>query len=126
MLTFGPDGLSGHPDHIAIGRWAEEAFQRSETVSALYTVAVPQSLATRMGMAQVRPVPDRDIAVTVDVSSVWESKIAAIRCHATQLSSSPVLSAPGERLRMFLGMEHFVLAHTRGGAATVFDKLNAK
>ncbi|MDO9066356.1 MAG: hypothetical protein Q7U96_04660 [Chloroflexota bacterium] len=62
MLTFGPDGLSGHPDHIAIGRWAEEAFQRSETVSALYMVAVPQSLATRMGMAQVRPVPDRDSA----------------------------------------------------------------
>ena len=41
MLSFGPDGLSGHPDHIAIGRWASEAFQRAEKVSALYTVAVP-------------------------------------------------------------------------------------
>jgi LmbE family N-acetylglucosaminyl deacetylase len=119
MLTFGPDGLSGHPDHIAIGRWAEEAFQRSETVSALYTVAVPQSLATRMGMAQVRPVPDKDIAVTVDVSSVWERKMAAIRCHATQLSSSPVLREPDERLRMFLGTECFVRAHSRVGAATI-------
>jgi N-acetyl-1-D-myo-inositol-2-amino-2-deoxy-alpha-D-glucopyranoside deacetylase len=126
LLTFGPDGLSGHPDHIAIGRWAEEAFQRSETVGALYTVAVPQSLATRLGMPQVRAVPDRDIAVTVDVSSVWEAKMAAIRCHATQLSSSPILSATDERLRMFLGMEYFVCAHTRGATPTVFDQLNTK
>ena len=27
MLTFGPDGLSGHPDHIAIGKFAAQAFR---------------------------------------------------------------------------------------------------
>jgi LmbE family N-acetylglucosaminyl deacetylase len=25
ILTFGPDGITGHPDHIAIGDWAAEA-----------------------------------------------------------------------------------------------------
>jgi LmbE family N-acetylglucosaminyl deacetylase len=126
ILTFGPDGLSGHPDHIAIGRLAEEAFRRCETVSELYTVAVPQSLATRMGMAQVRPVPDEDIAITVDVASVWDAKMAAIRCHATQVSSSPLMRASMERQQTFLSTESFVRACTRGSAATFFDKLNAQ
>jgi LmbE family N-acetylglucosaminyl deacetylase len=25
VLTFGPDGMTGHPDHIAVGRWVERA-----------------------------------------------------------------------------------------------------
>jgi len=123
MLTFGPDGLSGHPDHIAIGQWASEAFQRAEEVSALYTVAVPQSLATRLGMLQIHAVPDSQIAVTVEVSAVWDTKLAAIRCHATQSSSSPILRAPIERQRMFLGTEHFVRAHARMSARTCIDEL---
>ena len=28
VLTFGPDGITYHPDHIAVGRWAAEAWQR--------------------------------------------------------------------------------------------------
>jgi LmbE family N-acetylglucosaminyl deacetylase len=123
MLTFGPDGLSGHPDHIAIGRWTEEAFRRAEEVSALYTVAVPQSLAARLGMTQIRAVPDEEIAVTVDVSSVWEAKMAAIHCHATQLSSSPILCAPIERQRAFLGMEFFVRSQSRHRSPTFLDEL---
>ncbi|MCL4489296.1 MAG: PIG-L family deacetylase [Chloroflexi bacterium] len=43
MLTFGPEGLSGHPDHIAIGRCAAEAYRRAEQIAALYAVAVPES-----------------------------------------------------------------------------------
>ena len=35
MLTFGTDGISGHPDHIAIGRFAAEAFHHAIGVSAL-------------------------------------------------------------------------------------------
>jgi len=123
MLTFGPDGLSGHPDHIAIGHWASEAFQRAENVSGLYTVAVPQSLATRLGMPQIHAVPDSQIAVTVEVSAVWDAKLAAIRCHATQSSSSPILRAPIERQRIFLGTEHFVRAHACMSARTCLDEL---
>ncbi len=126
MLTFGPDGLSGHPDHIAIGRWASEAFHRAENVSALYTVAVPQSLATRLGMPQIRALADSQIAVTVDVSAVWDTKLAAIRCHATQSSSSPILRAPIERQRMFLGTEHFVRAHARMSERTYLDELGVR
>jgi LmbE family N-acetylglucosaminyl deacetylase len=113
LLTFGPDGLSGHPDHVAIGQRSAEAFHRAEPTAALYTVAVPRSLAQSLDMRQVRPVPDETIALTVDVSSVWETKLAAMRCHATQLSSSPMLSAPAERQRLFFGCEYFVRAAVR-------------
>jgi len=113
LLTFGPDGLSGHSDHIAVGQWTAEAFYRAEGIAALYTVAVPQSLAETLHMHQVHPVADETIALTVDVSSVWEIKLAAIRCHATQVSSTPMMSAPAERQRLFFGREFFVCASLR-------------
>ena len=108
LLSFGPDGLSGHPDHIAVGQWAGEAFRRADEIAALYTVAVPHSLAKKLDMRQVHSVPDEAIALTVDVSSAWETKLTAMRCHATQLSSSPMMSAPEERQRLFFGREYFV------------------
>lgn len=113
MLSFGPDGLSGHPDHVAIGRCAAEAFHRAPQVSALYTVAVPRSLAKRLDMKRVWAVPDEAIALSVDVLPVWDAKLAAIRCHATQLSSSPMMRAPEERQRLFFGTEHFARAAVR-------------
>ncbi|MBM3127340.1 MAG: PIG-L family deacetylase [Chloroflexi bacterium] len=123
VLTFGPDGLSGHPDHIAIGECALKAFHRVEQVAALYTVAVPQSLATRLGMTQVRAIPDGEIALTVDVSAVWDVKLAAIRCHATQLSSSPLMRAPIERQKLFFGTEYFARYAVRHSENDFLDKL---
>ena len=29
MLTFAPDGQTGHPDHIAVHRWTAEAVRRT-------------------------------------------------------------------------------------------------
>jgi LmbE family N-acetylglucosaminyl deacetylase len=113
ILSFGPDGLSGHLDHIAIGECTVEAFRRSENVAAMYTFAVPVSLAQRLEMLQVHPVPDNAITLTVDVSSTWEKKIAAMRCHTTQWSSSPMIKASEERQRLFFGREYFVRAASR-------------
>lgn len=125
MLTFGADGLSGHTDHIAIGLAAAGAFHRAEDVAALYTVAVPRSLAESLGMKQIRAVPDETIALAVDVSSVWEAKMTAIRCHRTQLGESPILDAPEAKQRLFLGTEHFCLSASRPAAdGKIFDILN--
>ena len=107
ILTYGPDGVSGHPDHIAIGRFTTRAYRRVPDVLALYTIAVPRSLAETLGMKQLHTVPDEAIAVTVDVSTVWEAKMAAIRCHRTQLCESSILRASNEMQRLFLGTEHF-------------------
>jgi N-acetylglucosamine malate deacetylase 2 len=113
LLTFGPDGLSGHPDHILIGQLVKNVFDRMTQVVALYTVAVPQSLVVRLGMPQIRAVPDESITLTVDVSAAWDAKLAAVRCHRTQLGESPILQAPEEKQRLFLGKEYFRRAQGR-------------
>ena len=48
VLTFGPDGLYGHPDHIAIAQWATAAFHRAADPAAF-----PQQLAD--GLAPYQP-----------------------------------------------------------------------
>jgi LmbE family N-acetylglucosaminyl deacetylase len=113
VLSFGLDGLAGHPDHIAIGRFAVQAYAADEHVAALYTLAVPRSLAEQLQMRQVHAVPDEQIALRVDVSTAWEAKQAAMACHATQRSATPLLNADEGRQRLFFGREFFVLAACR-------------
>lgn len=113
MLSYGPDGISGHPDHIAIGRIAAEAFRLTEYIAALYTLAVPQSIAEAVGMSQIKAAPDEEITLEVDVSTVWPAKMAAIKCHHTQLGQSPILKAPAYQQRLFLGKEHFLRTQAR-------------
>lgn len=115
MLTFGPDGISGHPDHIAMGKYAVEAYRRSAEVNALYTLAVPQSLANVLGMAHLHALPDSAITLHINVCNVWEAKMQAVHCHASQLHTSPITRASLERQRLFLGHEHFVCAAVRSG-----------
>ena len=113
VLTFGEDGLSGHPDHIAIGQRTAQAYAANEKLAALYTLAVPRSLAEQLEMCQVHAVPDEQIALRVDISPAWEAKQAAMACHATQRGSTPLMSASEARQRLFFGREFFVLAACR-------------
>jgi LmbE family N-acetylglucosaminyl deacetylase len=128
LLTWPPDGVSGHPDHIAVSRWTGEALDRmagpvadpkgparhlSPDTATLYHIVVPHSLAQALGMTQLHTVPDESVTLTVDVSQVWEAKMAAIRCHRTQIKGTPILSAPEGEQRLFLAVEYFRLARGR-------------
>jgi N-acetylglucosamine malate deacetylase 2 len=117
LLTWPLHGLSGHPDHVAVSRWTLAAYQQAKRASvddlaALYHLAMPESLAKELGMTQLHTLPDEEITVTVDVQNVWEQKMAAIACHYTQAGESPILRAPLERQKRFLGREHFYRAFT--------------
>lgn len=119
LLTWPPDGLSGHPDHIAVSHWTALAFEQagalgSNAPAAVYHLAVPQSVTQTLGLPRLHAAPDEEIALTVNVTPVWEQKLAAIRCHHTQLGVTPVLRAPAEQQRLFLGWEHFTLGARRG------------
>lgn len=39
VLTFGPDGMTGHPDHQTVSRWATEAFRAGARDGALLAYA---------------------------------------------------------------------------------------
>jgi LmbE family N-acetylglucosaminyl deacetylase len=128
VVTFGPDGITGHEDHVAIGAVATEAFHATRTSSSgrafsrLLHNVVPQSSLDRLnelfrerGLEPMDPtqpfmprgVPDRTIGVRVDCSSVYERKLEAIRCHKTQAELEDV---PYDLWPEMLSTESFTVA----------------
>jgi len=107
VVTFGPEGVYQHRDHVAISRWVTSAFHtvRQETLSQglefplrLYYTAYPRSLFEELHtrgiefgidiegtLHRIEGVPDEEITTMVDVSGFQIQKIRAFRCHASQL-----------------------------------------
>jgi LmbE family N-acetylglucosaminyl deacetylase len=116
LLTWPPDGLSGHLDHCAVSRWTSVAFQRAPATGlALYHIAMPRSIQQFLGLRNLRAIPDEAVTVAVDVMPVWEQKMAAIRCHRTQLGEALILAQAIERQEVFLGREFFRRIEGQGG-----------
>ena len=111
LLSWPSDGLSGHPDHVAVSRWTTLAFQDAgigkKGTTAIYHLAMPRSVATKLDLTKLHSIPDEEISITVDVTEVWEQKMAAIYCHRTQIGGSPILAACDEKKRVFFGKEYF-------------------
>ena len=128
VITFGPDGITGHDDHVAIGAIATEAFGALRTSSGgaafsrLLHNAIAQSTLDRLnellrerGLEPMDPaqpfmprgVPDVAIGARVDASSVYERKLEAIRCHKTQDELEDV---PFDLWPEMLSIESFVVA----------------
>ena len=75
MITWPPDGLSGHADHIAASKWAKKAFDSArqgngDFLKSLYYLAVPQSVAVALGMDGLHATADSEISIEVDVNPV--------------------------------------------------------
>ena len=128
VVTFGPDGVTGHEDHIAVGEAATAGFHQArerspeDGLARLFYVAIPQSRLDRLnallrgrGIEPLDPtqpfvprgVPDESIAVMVDCSSVYQRKLEALRQHRTQGELEDV---PYELWPEVLDREAFVLA----------------
>ncbi len=106
VVTFGPDGISGHSDHVAVSAATTAAFHQVRVdggpgLRRLLYGAIPQSSIERWNEARrrkgewewdanvafhMRGVPDETIGVTVDTSQVAARAIAALRRHRTQWS----------------------------------------
>ena len=104
VFTFGPDGIFGHPDHIAIGAATDAAFARGASTQGtafrrLLHGAVPDSVFKRwnrqrgdMGlpvfdpdaMYHMRGVPDEQIGVIVDCREVADRIVDGLREHRSQ------------------------------------------
>jgi LmbE family N-acetylglucosaminyl deacetylase len=116
VVTFGPDGAYGHPDHIAICQFttaaivaaADPAFAsgsvdpspQPHSVSKLYYIAWPESTwaAYQAGFGQLRsvvddverqatPWPDWAITSVIDTRHVWATVWRAVCCHESQLTA---------------------------------------
>lgn len=88
IITFGPDGITGHPDHIAIGKAATRAFEalqhKDSTTRRLYYVTLPQSAVPDADQLGVATRPDDQVTTTIDISDYLDVKIRAIEAHRSQ------------------------------------------
>jgi LmbE family N-acetylglucosaminyl deacetylase len=115
VLTFEPEGVSGHKDHKAICQYTTTAFYHVHNLAAsmthaqafplyrpqrLFYIARPQGyrmtralLLRQAGIDVPWPAPELqaqgvavdDIHLTLDVTPQVEKKLASIRCHRTQI-----------------------------------------
>jgi LmbE family N-acetylglucosaminyl deacetylase len=96
VVTFGRDGLTGHPDHMAVSAWVERAWRSNGCHSLLLQATLTErfhrrwgSLSERTGvwMPGARPpsVPDSEVALRVCASGrTGHRKLAALRAHVSQ------------------------------------------
>lgn len=129
VVTFGPDGAYGHPDHVAISQFTAAAIvaaadpartaglagEAPHAVSKFYYLAWPASAWAAYESAfrrlvsmvdgcqrQAAPWPDWAITSVIDTRTVWETVWRAISCHDSQVSAY-------ERLRDLAPAHHEAL-----------------
>jgi LmbE family N-acetylglucosaminyl deacetylase len=127
VVTFGEDGLYWHPDHVTVHERTTAAVASLDGgAPALYYVSMPPA-AMRALIEHARGVAGADTPLSIfgienpdafgdgalpptlvlDAGSFAGQKLAAIKCHRTQLEGSALaLVAEGDAAR-FLGVEHF-------------------
>lgn len=108
IITFGPDGISGHPDHVAVSRWVTAAFDESDAAQKLYYVAPSSATQQACGVPPPRELVGGPVAA-IDIGQDLQAKVRAIQCHASQAPS--VVDASNLECH-----EYFRLARSRGGA----------
>jgi LmbE family N-acetylglucosaminyl deacetylase len=141
VITFGPDGAYGHPDHIAISQLTTAAViraaSRESVVSKLYHIAWSEPtwaayqaalkmLTTTVDGVQRHAIlmPEWYVTTRIDTSAVWSTVWRAVQCHRTQMSIYANLqSLPPEHHRALWGVQEFYRAFSlvNGGRARESD-----
>jgi len=123
VVTFGPDGMTGHPDHVAVGRWAAAAVagarHRRRLLHATKTFGWGEThaeLHRRLAIfgPEGPPAVERGrLALALELGGdALDRKIAALLAHASQ--TTELMAMMGEReYRTWVADEYFVDA--RGG-----------
>ena len=91
VITFGPDGISGHPDHKAISKATTLAFEMltesGGSPRKLYYVTIPESAISEIDSDDMEGVitrPDGEVTTVIDISGYLETKIRALEAHSSQ------------------------------------------
>jgi N-acetyl-1-D-myo-inositol-2-amino-2-deoxy-alpha-D-glucopyranoside deacetylase len=123
VVTYGPDGTYGHPDHVrahqattaALRVLAREGWSPARFFWHVVPCGAVERLRGRLGtrthpaMAGVGT-PDHEVTTAVDLGAVLPLKRAAIAAHVSQVPPDPMTAMTGQVLDAVDGFEHFVLA----------------
>lgn len=132
VVTFGPEGAYGHPDHIAICQLTTAAVVRADhKVSKLYYMAwrsetwtaYQAALKTLRVMVDgaerlAAPWPDWAITTVVETGAMWPTVWRAVSCHKTQMAIYKRLEhLPEDQHRILWGTQEFyrVFSTVNGG-----------
>ncbi|MFN2614395.1 MAG: PIG-L deacetylase family protein [Actinomycetota bacterium] len=108
VLTFGPEGMTDHPDHKAVSRWTTEAFRRAAKPGAsLFYATQTQAWADKFVPILARfnvfegdtpPItPEDELAIDVRLDGdLLGRKVRALMAHASQMEG--MKSVFGEQL----------------------------
>jgi len=121
VLTFGPDGITGHPDHCTVSAWSGAAFDRAAPPGArLLHAATPEPRAARWGELSASldvylpgyPVvtPPEQLAVDVVLDPATAArKVRALDAQATQ-TTGLIATMGRDRYTAWVGEESYVEA----------------
>jgi LmbE family N-acetylglucosaminyl deacetylase len=123
ILTFGPDGLTGHPDHQTVCAWAQAAVQATgrqlpilmarETIEKYQSCGKALHAAANVYFAISEPVTVP--AAKADVyfalpPDIYQKKIASLQAHKSQMTGLFAHPQGGPALREYAKTEAFVKA----------------
>jgi LmbE family N-acetylglucosaminyl deacetylase len=94
VITFGPHGVTGHPDHRAVGnatRWAVERL--ADVGQAPNSVFVISPIFDPGGNLYDLSSEEQVATHRIDVTDVADRKLVALECHASQTDVEAVKSA---------------------------------
>jgi LmbE family N-acetylglucosaminyl deacetylase len=123
IVTFGPDGLTGHEDHQVVSRWATAArtFAGADADLLYATTSVEhvdrwQRMHDRLGVYLVPGLPLRrtsaELALDLRLDTdLIERKVAALRTQASQ-TAGLIEQIGDEHFREWVAVESFVAAET--------------
>lgn len=112
VITFGPDGMTGHPDHIATSRATTLAFdlaapflRDSQLLYAGLSEQTVAGLSSRLEgqldeatPLQLTGLPETELNIRVDIRQTALVKWAALNCHRSQANNFKDLSSQDRSL----------------------------
>jgi LmbE family N-acetylglucosaminyl deacetylase len=121
VVTFGPEGMTGHDDHRTISSWVTEAWRRSGSQAALWYATLTPEFHTAWGGLNEQvglwfegsdppSTPRQDLAAhLVCTGTLLDLKHRALRAHRSQTRLLEDLVGP-ETYRRWWSTESFVAA----------------
>lgn len=126
IITFGPDGISGHPDHVAVHLAVTAAVDQlgDQLGAGVRLFYLAHSEATQQGCGVPVVVQQRDAPVAaINVSDYLVTKVKAVQCHASQ--DPPFHGPPAEAAAALACHEYFTLARPAISTLATIDDLFA-
>jgi len=149
VVTFGPDGAYGHPDHIAISRltttaitaasdaaYAAPGQDQPHRVAKLYhrvwTAPEESAYSSVFGEISIEVAgrrrrmvswPEWAVSARLDTADYWSEVYEAVRCHESQVGGVAALAAlrPQDH-RVLWGIQQYALAMSTVDAGPALER----